>query len=351
MKTGPLCLSLALLASSARSSLVAAAQVSSESSQIAVVAAVLQPAKPASGPKILFELPVHDFGRLNGGESGHYVFTFTNGGDRTLEISAVKPECSCLVCEHWTHQVEPGMSGMIPVEFNTLNYSGPVSKKLSVISNDPGQPELLLDVKAWVWRAIDLAPPSAVFDLVPGELASGVSIHITNNEAAPLTLSEPKSSHKAIVAELNTVKEGREFNLQIKALPGSYSGNLFGQVTLKTSSTTIPLLEIRVFAMFREEITAAPSTVVLPRHPAGSPVQREIVIRARTARPVKISDPSLDVPGAAFDLREVRPGQLFSVNLTLPAGFDPGSRPKLELRVKTTHPQFPIIKVPITFAD
>lgn len=208
-----------------------------------------------AAPKIVFESPVLNFGQVNGGESARRNFVFSNQGGRTLEVLDVKVSCGCLVCANWTRETQPGMVGTIPVEFKTLEYSGRITKSITLTCNDPEQPTIILQVEASVWRPIDLTPQSAVFNLSPSGASKGVVVHITNNEESLLTLSELKSSQKELLAELRTIKKGREFEVSVKPAPGTYKGNLFGKISLKTSSKKLPQLEIPVFGVLRSEVT------------------------------------------------------------------------------------------------
>jgi len=53
------------------------------------------------------------------------------------------------------------------------------------------------------------------------------------------------------------------------------------------------------------------------------------------------------IPGVEASVQELQPGRVFNVVLRFPEGFEipPGQRGELSL--KTSHPQFPLLKVPI----
>src|ERR1035437_6876778 len=68
------------------------------------------------GPKIQFATPVYDFGRSKSGEPVKYTYVFTNTGDALLILNAVQPQCGCTAAGDWTKQVEPGKTGLIPIQ-------------------------------------------------------------------------------------------------------------------------------------------------------------------------------------------------------------------------------------------
>src|ERR1017187_6139405 len=60
----------------------------------------------------------------------------------------------------------------------------------------------------------------------------------------PITLSAPESNNRAFTAQLATKQPGKEFQLTISAAPPFEPGKTQAQITLKTSSTNMPLITI-----------------------------------------------------------------------------------------------------------
>src|SRR5207245_2896322 len=60
-----------------------------------------------------------------------------------------------------------------------------------------------------------------------------------------------------------------------------------------------------------------------------------------------LSDASVNVPGAEVRVQETQPGRLFSLAVNFPAGFQIKPEQKVEVSVKSNHPKFPLIKVPV----
>ena len=70
----------------------------------------------------------YHFGRVMAGTLVKYVFIVSNTGDQTLEISNVAPGCHCTTAGDWTHQIEPGKTGKIPIQFDSGSFRGDVPK-------------------------------------------------------------------------------------------------------------------------------------------------------------------------------------------------------------------------------
>src|SRR5262249_29786316 len=67
----------------------------------------------AAAPKIQFQTPSYDFGRVKSGEPVKYTYVFTNTGDALLTVKDVHPSCGCTTAGEWSHTVEAGKTGTI----------------------------------------------------------------------------------------------------------------------------------------------------------------------------------------------------------------------------------------------
>src|SRR5262245_19754447 len=110
-----------------------------------VLATVL--ALPGQGPAVAkVDVPrahcaetTHDFGKVKNGEKPKHEFVVTNEGTATLEILEVKPGCGCTPAGAFDRHIPPGKTGKIPIEFNPINFAGPIAKAITVTCNDPAQ--------------------------------------------------------------------------------------------------------------------------------------------------------------------------------------------------------------------
>lgn len=302
----------------------------------------------ATGPKIQFAELVHDFGKVVGGEVLRHAFAFTNAGDGVLELTDVHSTCGCTTSAGWSKRVEPGQRGTIPIELHTTGFNGPVTKPVTVKCNDTNQPTVVLQVKATVWRPIEITPPSANLRVVGDAVSNAVTVlRILNHEDTPLTLSEPESDQRAIAAELKTVQAGQIFELAVKAVPPLGAGNVFAKITLRTSSTHLPVLSISAWVTMQPAVTVLPPQIKVPPGPAASRFTRDVSIRGFAADPLKVSEPVVDLDGVEGRLTELQPGRLFTVQLTFPQGFELPAGRSGELKLQSNHPQFQVIRVPI----
>ena len=105
-----------------------------------------QPAENVPGPKISFAEMEHNYGTIEKGADGNYVFEFTNTGNEPLILVNVRASCGCTTPE-WTQKpVMPGKTGSINVRYNTNNVGG-FSKTVTVQSNAVDNPRIVLRIK------------------------------------------------------------------------------------------------------------------------------------------------------------------------------------------------------------
>jgi len=310
------------------------------------------------------------------GEPVNHTYYFTNTGSQDLVLNNVQGACGCTVVTDWARQVKPGASGHISVVFNTANYNMPVTKLVTVTCNDRSQPGgvFSLQLKGVVWKPIEAIPPTAALALRPDAPFTSVSIRITNRLDQPLILSPPESSNPLLGAELRTNAFGRDYLVVISNTAALPPGTVQGHITLKTSAASLPVITITAWANSQPPVNVVPARIDLRPAPLATNQLAYLTIINNSTNPITLAEPSVAVPGLDVTVielkpglpaptpappdqagvpvveattRETQPGHYFSVLLKFPAGFElPAGRPG-NFTLKTTHPQMPLIKVPI----
>ena len=308
-----------------------------------------QAAEPSTGgPKIQFDEMIHDFGRITGGQVVKHTFVFTNSGDQVLELSNVQPSCGCTTAGEWSHKVEPGKTGNIPIQFNSGNFGGEIHKTITVTSNSKGQPQTVLQIKGSIWKPLEITPQFAVLNVIPESSSNApVKVKIVNNTDFPVTLGTPESSNKAFHPELTELKAGKEFELVVSAVPPYGTGNVQGNITLKTSMTNLPLISVVAWANIQAIIAVSPQQVVLPRAPLPNKMSPSVMIQNRGTNLLTLTEGKVNVEGVEVELKELQPGRSFNATLTFPQGFEIQPGTPVELTFKSNHPQHPLIKIPV----
>lgn len=302
----------------------------------------------SAGPGLQFDETHYDFGRVNGGETVAHEFAFINPHVQAVGISGVKSSCGCVVVGAWPTKVEGGETGVIPVQFATANYAGHVREQVIVTFTEAALPPIKIEIEATVWWPVEISPRTAVFEF-GGNSGSNVvaTVRITNQEAASLELQDPVTSHRALAATLQTNRPGQEFEVTIRTAPPLPSGNLFGDVTLKSSAAKMPRIVIPVSGLFQPDVLVSPSRLTVPAGTAAQPRQQTVTIRSFWTNALVLGTATLSRAGVAAEVRPKKPGREFEVIVTIPADMAIAPGEKVELRIETNHPRYRVLRVPL----
>ena len=299
------------------------------------------------GPKIQFATPIYDFGRVRSGELVKYTYVFTNTGDRMLMVTAVQPGCHCTTTGEWTKQVEPGQTGNIPIQFDTVGNNGPVGRQVTVTCNVPNQPSTLLQIRGSVYRAIDFNPPMALLNLPPDGESASMVVTITNNTDEPLALSDPEINNRMFTAQLTTNTPGKSYQLRVSVVPPVSAGYVPGQISLRTGWTNPAVVTLPVGASVQPPIVVIPSYITVQAGPLANAVTNSVAIQNNSTKAVQLSEPVVNVPGVGAQIKETQPGKSFIAMLAFPQGFEIPRGLNVELSVKSSNPRYPLVKVPV----
>jgi hypothetical protein len=299
-------------------------------------------------PEIRFAAPIFDFGKAMSGDVIHHNFIFTNTGNATLEITGVNPSCSCTSPQDWTHRVEPGQTGQVSLQVDTRRMFGRVTEVAGVASNDPAHRKVTLSFVGTVWKPVDVSPWTVILRPVSesGEGASNASEIIVNLPDS-ITIGNPVSDNQAFQAELKTVVEGRKFQLVVHSAPMNGSTMMHGNISMRTSSATMPSITVPVLAIPQSPLVLSPAVLYLPHDRLAASTNATVSLRNNGRNEVNPTAAKIDVAGAEVEFKEARPGREFTFSLTFPAGFQLPENREAALTITLTNSPTPVLTVPL----
>lgn len=178
-----------------------------------------------------------------------------NNGDKTLEIKRVKPGCGCTTAPLDTNIIDPGKFATLDVTLNVSTYDGPVTKSISIFTNEPEERTMLM-IKANVMRPITVFPKFLSFPKLFVNEESVGKVVITNNTDNPVKVTGVEVSARVVAGakdgEANmtvNVKAGdiinpkEAFPVEAKLVAKS-TGRLSSSVKIQTDSKEMGLIEI-----------------------------------------------------------------------------------------------------------
>ncbi len=103
-------------------------------------------------PIMYFSQTQHDFGKVQEGDTVKYTFNFANKGNAALNIRNIKTSCGCTAALVSSEKIDPGKEGTLNVSLDTSHRTGKMSRRVTVYSNDPTNPDLVLTIFADVQK-------------------------------------------------------------------------------------------------------------------------------------------------------------------------------------------------------
>jgi len=303
------------------------------------VAAEGQAGKPApaksvvSAPKIEVLPETKDAGTVPKGQVIDVTFVIKNNGGSDLIISDARPSCGCTVAS-FDKVVKPGGEGKIVSSVDTKSFSGPISKSILLVSNDPDRPQMNLFVKANVKPFVDVLPqPFVRFSVIKGDSGSQDVILLSEEKAFKPTIAE--TSQPYVKAELSPAgdkdlipgRAGEQYKLHLTVTPDAPDGLLNAPIRIATGLSQQPTIEIPVSGIIRPRVSVTPVMVNFGNFTAGKdPITRNIiVINNKPGVPVKVTRAVVSVPGFSTDIVPTQEGVSYTVVVKASEGVKKGS--------------------------
>ena len=100
---------------------------------------------------IKFEKIEYNFGLIkeDGGKQ-ECIFNLSNTGNDTLKLLNVKPGCGCTTSDWTKTPILPGKKGFVKAVYDPMSRPGVFNKVVTVTTNDPDQPTIILTIKGEV---------------------------------------------------------------------------------------------------------------------------------------------------------------------------------------------------------
>ncbi len=304
--------------------------------------------QPVAGPRLHTDARIFDFGTVPRGAVLKHVFELFNYGTEPLVISDVLPACGCTTAGEWTRTLPPGGRGTIPVRFETAQFAGPISKLITVVSNDPVTPQGTLEIKGTVRTPVSLSSPVAIFPAVTDPTRPlSRTVTVKHEVDGALRVELLPAETRAFTAALRETVPGREFELVLTTVPPLGTGTHNARFELKTSNPDMPVVTVQAVVTVLPAVQVAPTEVQLPAGILAAPEKRYVVVLNHRAGDLAVSDLAIDAPGVAISPQRSPDGRQTTVTLTFPAGFDAHLRGALRFRGKTNHASAPEFSVPV----
>ena len=282
------------------------------------------PAQEAPRPQIVADEALFDAGLVGRGEKVAHDFVIRNRGDATLSIQRVVPTCACTAAE-FDRTIGPGESGTVRAILDTAMLRGFVSKKITVLSDDPERPSLRLTMKANVRPYVIVFPPANRFDHVSGGPTPIQTNSLWASDGTPLEVLTVQSPSPYIDAVFRRAA-GDELDsrgpdvqwLVITTLasntpPGPVKGNLL----VLTNHPVRPEVIVPQAGWVHPVLSVSPARVDLGQIAPDETHRARVIVTNHGQRFFTVTGVDHDVPGLEAEIVEHEGGKRFEIALTV----------------------------------
>jgi len=228
--------------------------------------------KSESAPRLTVVEPLKDFGTVPKGQKLDWSFQIKNTGKGDLQLLSVQPACGCTVAEY-DKVIKPGAIGKVTAHVDTAQFAGPISKAVTIQTNDPNTPTSQLTITAMVKPFVEAVPAGFVrYNLIQGD-AQTQSITLYTEETEPWEIKSidtpgdyVKASFRKIEKAEERVKGGQPDQNQYKVDitlggPSAPIGPLADKLRIVSNSKHQPEYLISLTGLVRPTYMVTPSVV------------------------------------------------------------------------------------------
>lgn len=226
-----------------------------------------EPSSPAElAPKIVCDEPLFDFGEKNNTESVEHDYKIRNTGTLSLEIRSVRASCGCTAVKPSQDVVPPGGEASILARLDLRGRNGYQQKSITVESNDPQTPNLILTLKGNAIQPLRSQPSSLFFGRIASTDNRSRTFEIISGQG-PIQIVTTRTDNAALAVtpvESEAGGDGTIHRLQLTLDPSLPEGNVSGTVFVKTDMPNQPEVAIPVAAYIAAAPEAAPVNTPAP---------------------------------------------------------------------------------------
>ncbi len=312
------------------------------------------PAAPAKKPVIVAAETIHDAGKVRRGDPIDVTFTLENRGDADLLIKSADPSCGCTVAS-FDKKIAPGAKGSVRARVDTSDFAGSITKGVTVLSNDPANPRLVLTIKAEVQADVLLAPTYARLLQVQTLDPAKAEVRLWCEDGTALEIRGVHAPEKWIVAsarraegsEIDADRPTPQWIVTVALTPEAPLGPLGESIELDTNHPRQAKVHLPLSGFVRPLLAAVPEVADWGTLPPAANKSRFVL------KLFNFGQSAVEVRSATSDLKfvtvTVSPedrGRRFRVQLDL-APDAPKGKFEGKLRLETSSTVMPVIEVPL----
>ena len=187
-------------------------------------------------PNITIKEPAYNFGKVYRGNKVEHVFRFKNEGKGELKIEKARSSCGCTAAIITSKKIPHNEYGEVKVTFNTQAYTGNVTKKVTIYSNDPDTPKYKLTIAGTVIEEVSIKPKRLDFSKIAFETGPSKDISVKSITDLQLKIKKVESTNQNVIASFKENKEKDGYIVNVALKKETDYGKVNGSIRIYTNS-------------------------------------------------------------------------------------------------------------------
>lgn len=288
------------------------------------------------------------FGVVPNTEIISHDFILTNEGVSPLHVSAVRPDCGCVLTRLGDDTLAPGESAVLKVKFDLKGRSGQQMRRIIIESNDPIRPRFVLALIGEALAPVEILPDRIYWGNIHIAALVEKSCEIRFSEGDESYITSVVSPDPAFAAELISVKPRRVYKAVIRTVPPLRPGSFQSTLRLLTDHPRFQILEIPMQGRIVGDIFTIPEEIIIESSDC-RPVTRPLLVCSGLKKKFKLLRVELPAPEMKSNIRSLAMGGGWRIDLhnVIPSQDLDGA----SIVIFTDSETMPTLTVPIRVTD
>jgi hypothetical protein len=245
----------------------------------------------------------------------------------------------------------------VKAKLDTADFSGPVSKSILVMTNDPQDPTVSLVIKAEVKPYVEVLPrPLIRFNALKYEQMTQKVTIVSGDGQRDFKVTGVDSSVPYLKPSVRQLakeeyipgRPGPQYEVALSLAEDAPMGPVNAQLSVTTDHPKAKTVAIKVYGVVRALLHVTPPQIQFGTVEAKSNPGRNVIVVNNRTGGGGVEVTSADVTDSAFDatVSAIEEGRRYQVTVTIKPDAEPGTRDAL-LKLATSDPEFPELTVPV----
>lgn len=255
----------------------------------------------SGGARLELSPTVFDFKEVWQGEPAEGEFTIKNVGTDPLTLET-RSSCGCTVATKPESPLAPGATTTFKISYHTTR-AGPANKSVTVTTNDPTQPSVVIKVMGTVKSPLTMTPSDRIaFSNLERDAVVSQTIKLATNFDSPLNLKlRENQTLEPFQVELKEVEPGKLYELTATTKPPLRLNMNSVTVFLETGNEKVPSIPVYVSAHVPPLVSLTPPRLTVTPA-AKQPLPQIMRVQTRAGSAVRVTEVKSSVEAVRWEI-------------------------------------------------